>query len=212
MESADMSPIQIVRKTHGESRDPRVPRTRAKIFDAVESLVARNEEPISVPAIVREAGISKTSFYSHFASFDELALQIVERAYLQLAEINEAVRSDSTLEWPAQVRESHEQLVGHYVEHRSLYVAVLALPLSRKVHTRAVRSMAADIEPGIVDNPRRPPGLRPHLAASMIASAVVGFLDEWLEDDFDATPEELVEHIMELLPAWYTGRDCESRG
>ncbi|MCU1477594.1 MAG: hypothetical protein JWQ64_2287 [Subtercola sp.] len=100
---------------------------------------------------------------------------------------------------------SFEVLVAHYIEHLPFYRSVLALHLSREVHTNAVRSMAADIEPGIRDHPNLPEGVRPHLVASLIASTVIGFLDEWMEEDFTATGEELVDHLMILLPSWYVG-------
>ncbi len=34
-------------------------------------------------------------------------------------------------------------------------------------------------------------------------------MDERLEDDFDATPEELVDHLPALLPEWYIGRTAQ---
>lgn len=205
MSSPEKKPIEKVRQIHGVSRDPRVSRTRAKIFEAVEALVGAHSESISVADIVRQAGVSKTSFYSHFASLDELALQFVERAYEHLGSSSLSTRTSApnSGDYQVAIRESYGKLINHYVEHRPFYVAVLALPLSRSVHTKVVRAMAADIEPGIAAHPALPASLRPHLAASLISSAVVGFLDEWLEDDFDATADELLTHLMELLPAWY---------
>ncbi|MCU1614665.1 MAG: TetR/AcrR family transcriptional regulator [Frankiales bacterium] len=207
MSSSEPTPIESVRRTHEASRDPRVYRTRAKIFSAVELLIAQSPESISVADIVRQAGISKTSFYTHFSSFDDLALQVVERAYEHLRDINRRLAAAPAFDPASVVRESYERLIRHYIEHRTFYVAVLALPLSREVHTNAVRAMAADIEPWIAGHPNLPTSIRPHLAASLISSAVVGFLDEWLESDFEATADELLEHLLQLLPAWYTGRD-----
>ncbi|WP_378043058.1 TetR/AcrR family transcriptional regulator [Citricoccus parietis] len=177
-------------------------RTREKIFRAVETLVARQCEDISVTDIVHEARVSKTSFYTHFASLDELAVQIVGDAYEHLGPDAEVSVERDSFE---NVRMRYRALVEHYVQLRPFYVAVVALHLSRAVHTNVVRAMAADIEPLITAHPGLPAGLRPELAASFIASAVVGFLDEWIEDDFEATPEELLEHLMALLPQWYTG-------
>lgn len=205
----EISSIERVRLTLGQSTDPRASRTRAKLIDAAEALVSRRHPSITVAEIIKEAGVSKTTFYSHFASIDELALQIVERAYSEVAALNKQLRESSNVGAYAATRASFELLVAHYIEHLPFYRSVLALHLSREVHTNAVRSMAADIEPGIRDHPDLPPGVRAHLTASLIASTVVGFLDEWMEEDFEATGEELVDHLMTLLPAWYVGRTDE---
>lgn len=200
-----ITPIEKVRSTLGKSTDPRASRTRLKLIDAAEALVSRHHPSITVAAIIQEAGVSKTTFYSHFASIDELALQIVERAYTQVAELNRKLSASPNVGAYEAMRASFEVLVNHYIVHLPFYRSVLALHLSREVHTNAVRSMAADIEPGIVDHPNLPSGVRPHLAASLIASTVVGFLDEWMEEDFEASAEELVDHLMVLLPQWYVG-------
>lgn len=202
MTSADHTSMQAVRETLSASRDPRVPRTRQKILAAVEKLVACGA-PVSVSAIVREAGVSKTTFYSHFSGFDELALQIAQQAYTPLGDLTTPAEDDHT--HAEVVRRAHSDLIRHYVEHRDFYAVALALPLSREVHTRVVRAVVALIEPLIEDNPHRPAAVLPRPAASFIASAVVGFLDEWLEGDFDASEEELLEHLLALLPAWYSG-------
>ncbi|MDF2443409.1 MAG: hypothetical protein JWR01_1612 [Subtercola sp.] len=206
--TAEPTPIELVRANHGLSRDPRVFRTRAKILDAVHALVARHEPSISVPDIVREAGISKTSFYHHFASLDEIALLLVEQAYVDSGRVSRAAHASDELSYAETTRAYYRRLVEHYVEHREFYRSVVTLRLSRDVHTHAVRAMAADIEPDVAGNPYRPPSVRPYLAASFIASAVVGFLDEWIEGDFDATSDELLEGLLQLLPPWFTrGRE-----
>lgn len=209
MSDPAITPIEKVRNILENSTDPRASRTRAKLIDAAEALVSRHHPTITVSAIITEAGVSKTTFYSHFASIDELALQIVERAYTEVAELNRKLSASPNVGAYEAMRASFEVLVNHYILHLPFYRSVLALHLSREVHTNAVRSMAADIEPGIVDHPNLPAGIRPHLAASLIASTVVGFLDEWMEEDFEASGDELVTHLMILLPTWYVGSPTE---
>jgi AcrR family transcriptional regulator len=196
--------LEKLRRTHGESKDPRVSRTRAAVFAAVEELVSRGAA-ITVADIVRTADVSRTSFYAHFAGFDELALQVFQRSHAEVAVYEADLQTSNTMTRRDAITATYQRLVEHYVRHRPLYEAVLAQPLSRTVHTRAVRSMVADLEPLLDGNPDRPQHLRPHLAASFIASAVVGFLDEWLEHEVDAPPDVLLDHLLALLPQWYTG-------
>jgi len=210
MSTKRTTPTEAVRAIHVNSRDPRVPRTRRKILDAVQAMVERQEETISVAALVKEAGVSKSSFYTHFASLDDLALTVVEDAYTQLGVGTVEARCESRQERATLVRQSFEGLVDHYVRHRPFYAAVAALPLSRTVHTHAVRAMVIDLKPSIEANPYFPSELDSHLTASMLSSAIVGFLDEWIEGGFEGTPEMLVEHLVGLMPPWYTGCTSQS--
>ncbi|GAA4742560.1 TetR/AcrR family transcriptional regulator [Nocardioides endophyticus] len=75
--------------THG---DPRVERSRAQLTDALTTLL-RTREPreISVSALCTEAGLSRPTFYQHFANLDEVAVAGIEGRFRHLrAELPEA--------------------------------------------------------------------------------------------------------------------------
>jgi AcrR family transcriptional regulator len=181
------------------SNDPRAARTRARIADAVHELSLSGGE-ISVTSIARTAGISRASFYSHYASVDELANTLRRDAILFIGELYLVERNRTT----AALIRSQERIVAHVAEHRALYRAVAALPASRDTHLLSVRAFARVIERAMSGHIAAPEGLDVPAVALYIASATNGMLDSWIAGELDLTEAELVDHLTRLLPPWFS--------
>jgi AcrR family transcriptional regulator len=196
--SAGAGSNEELRRTLQSSLDPRVARTRAAIVAAVHQLSDAGEEP-SVAAITRTAGISRASFYAHYASLDELADGIRREAFLAIGDL---YRRDDRAD---AMRASQERLVAHFAENRILYAAVGALPVTKEAYLAGVRAMAAVIEEALRDHPARPAGLEPEATARYIAGAAYGLLDAWVTGEIVLGEEELADHLTRLLPSWFSG-------
>ena len=177
-----------LRKTLQASKDPRVVRTRAAIVDAVHQLAAEGRSTISVADIVRSAGISQSSFYSHFASLDELARYIFGLAS------GDIVTSDaSATRW--------ERLVRHYEDERGLYTACLALPITLQSHNGAATAYAAAIAQEI-DPAEVPEGVELDAVALVAAQGATGLLNLWLTGQVRGTAEDIVRTLHAGIPTW----------
>jgi len=65
--------------------DPRVERSRAQLSEALTTLLrTRDARDISVSALCVEAGVSRPTFYQHFASIDEVAVAGIEQRFVRL--------------------------------------------------------------------------------------------------------------------------------
>lgn len=75
-----------------DTSDPRAERSRAQLTDALSTLLhGRDARDISVSALCAEAGVSRPTFYQHFASVDEVAVAGIER---RLAELGPGATGD----------------------------------------------------------------------------------------------------------------------
>ena len=183
------------------SGDPRVARTRHAILDAVETL-ASGDEPITVAAIVRTAGIGRSSFYTHFSGIDELAVTVLSGVLEAIGAEDIELRRYRVVSGAEAARMAQVRLVGHLVQHRALYASMLALPFSSAVFTRAVDGYAAQVRATIALLPEVPHGLSADAVAIYTASGSLGLLAHWIRSDDPVPADVLVDQLMSLVPAW----------
>src|SRR4051812_41875388 len=75
----DQPPLSGKVTVSDRSRDPRVRRTRDRLGDAlVDILLQKPLEAISVQEILDRAGVSRSTFYSHFRDTNDLFLSDVD--------------------------------------------------------------------------------------------------------------------------------------
>lgn len=160
---AVVSPIVERREVKLSSRDVRAERPRNAILDAVHDLT-RADSRVTVSAIIRAAGISRSTFYAHYASLDELATSLLSDGYRQIA-------------------------------------AAHAASLSERVQARAADSMAHLME-RLYELAPPPAGISAQLSARYTAEATTGLLDAWVRGEVHADAEQMVGHLLALMPAW----------
>jgi AcrR family transcriptional regulator len=195
------SPLQSTRSGIRSSVDPRVLRTRAAILDAVERLVASSADDITVSSLVREAGIGRSSFYTHFSGIDELAVVVLRDAFEVIGAEDIALRLSSVSGAQA-ARTAQTRLVDHLAQHRTLYASMLSLPLTSRVYSEAVSGYAAQVHATIALLNEVPAGISTEAVAVYTASGSLGLLARWVLSDDPEPASEVVDQLMSLVPAW----------
>src|SRR5690349_12462466 len=78
--------------------DPRAVRTRQKLIAAFHAAVAESDPAaMSVAALARAAGINRTSFYSHFASPEDLAIDALSELFDVVGEADILMRAEHSV-------------------------------------------------------------------------------------------------------------------
>lgn len=189
--------------------DPRAERTRHLIFGAVAQLMSIGAVNASVMDIVRGAGVSRSSFYAHFSSLDDVASELVRTQFAHIEpvapdSVAPALPGESAAGGRRAARAGYTRLVEHLVSHFALYSRVLELPLTRSTYDGLVRDYSRRVVETAVTTESVPEGTNAHMAATYSAAGTLGLITSWMGGDFEASSDEIVEELVTLLPTWLT--------
>jgi AcrR family transcriptional regulator len=188
------------------AEDPRPARTRAAILAAVETLSAAGDE-ITVPAIVAEAGISRSTFYTQFRDLDALAIRILTDAFTEIEALDlELRRTASGIE---AARAALARLIAEFSARRGFYAAVLGSRTTTEAH-RAVHDAFAEQALGTMRS-TVPEHLDPRIAADYIAGGTLAVITAWVLSDEPAPRERVQEQLFALLPTWLINEDKDQQ-
>lgn len=184
----------------GDPADKRSVRTRRQLLEAFEQSLEAGRTP-TVSDLVRDAGVSRSSFYAHFAGIEELGVAAL-RSILDAFEPRQSRESDH------QDTESSaatlEDLFAHLGAHRSLCCAVLVtdthLPAFAELQTTLVSQLTAAIHA----SSGKPEALDAGRAASFLVGGILALLLESLREPERYADEDLGATLAAMLPEWLT--------
>ena len=109
---AEERPLTVARGRHAPPLEVRLDVQRRRLFLAAATVCARGGyAEATAEAITREAGMSKATFYEHFASKDECFVALLTEANAeQVRQITAAVAPAAS--WDAQVRQAIEAWIA----------------------------------------------------------------------------------------------------
>lgn len=172
------------------------------------AVAAKGYADTTIADIVREAAVSRRTFYEHFATKTECLIALYEAAsHLALQAVSEAF--DPVQPWHAQV----ERAITAYLDYlaqdpvllRTLFVEILGLGMPGLVARRRVNDEIANfIQAAINSSGTTGPGPQAHLTSEM-AMTVVGGINELvlqaIEQDRAGDLRELVAPATRLVRA-----------
>lgn len=199
-----------VRAEGAHSRDPRAARTRAKLAEAFTALAARRPGmPVSVSALVAEAGLNRSSFYAHFDTTGSLAVYVLEQALQAISEQDVQVR----LVGAATGRDASRIVLGHILDQvegqRGELLAVFGSADGGAATARFGRQLAENIAyyfQRLRIAPTRSPAELATTAVFLghgLAAAIV----DWLTATDPGPRDGLVDVLVGLVPAWVDDSD-----
>ena len=189
--------------------DPRARRTRDTLGDALLALMAeRHFDSITVQEVLDRAGVSRSTFYSHYTDKQDLFLSDVEEFFQHVSTL--LVRSKAPARRIAPVRE----LFTHVADVPELHAALVASGKAADVRELGVEYLARSIEDRLrnANTPLLPAEFRPTAVA--LAGALFSLLDNWLCSNRQGTPQQMDDLFHRLVPLardLRTGQQLRSR-
>jgi AcrR family transcriptional regulator len=168
---------------------------RSRLLEGMaHAVAAKGYAATTIADIVREASVSRRTFYEHFGGKSECLIALYEAAsHNALKVLREAI--DDQRPWPTQV----EQALGAYLQClasnpillRTLYVEILGLGPQGLASRRRVNQEIADFMLGVVNGADAG-----HAVTPQMAMAVVGGINELV---LDAIEQDRVERLADLV-------------
>lgn len=181
-------------------QDPRAARTRSRLRTAL--LEACAEQPlseVSVAEVVQRAGVGRATFYLHYPSLEELA---VDACADVVREAVEALHAWRGIPDPAAPPPPLEAFFTGLEQHRAVYTALLTPggggPLGLVLHrdlrerSRTERELAGASDAELV--------------AAAVAGTFTGVLADWLHGLVPGTATEVAGQVWRLLIALHSTR------
>lgn len=188
--------------------DPRPARTRAAIYRAVERLTTDIEGEVSVNAIVRAAGVSRSAFYAQFADLDGLAVAMLVDSFRDIGADDVDARRSGSVGLRGLARSSNTRLVAHVAARRRFYRASLDWRLTSQVHETVVSAYADQVaETMRALGARMPDHVDRDDTARFVAGGAVAMLTAWLRSAEPCPQDRLVSRLLAVMPDWLVGSD-----
>lgn len=167
------------------------------------AVAAKGYAEATIADIVREAAVSRRTFYEHFSTKAECLIALYEAAsHNALLVLRDAI--DPRHGWQTQVERALHAYLGCMVQNpvlmRTLFIEILGLGSEGLEARRRVNREIAQFILGVVNTPQRA-----HPLSAGMAMAVVGGINElileYIEQDRVAQLQELVTPASELVKA-----------
>lgn len=177
---------------------------RSRLLEGMaHAVAAKGYAETTIADIVREASVSRRTFYEHFSTKAECLIDLYGAAsHNALKVLRGAI--DPAHGWQTQVESALTAYLGGMAQNpvlmRTLFIEILGLGSEGLEARRRVNREIADFILGVVNSPTRAKPLTPGMAMAIVGG-INELILEYIEQDRVAQLEELVAPASALVRA-----------
>jgi len=185
--------------------EPTVHQHRRRLLEGMaHAVAAKGYGDTTIADIVREASVSRRTFYEHFSTKAECLIALYEAAsHNALKVLRDAI--DPAHEWQAQLQSAMAAYLGCMAQNpvlmRTLFIEILGLGAEGLESRRRVNREIADFVLSVVNGSATREGPLSPLMAMAIVGAINELILQYIEQDRVAQLHELVGPASELVSA-----------
>lgn len=184
--------------------DARAIATRRRLADALSDLLHEKSPDMSVVAISNRAGVGRSTFYTHFATVEDLAIFVIDEILDVLAPLDVRRRSRRDLGRADITRLGLAELVDSLAAQREVLVYATRTTSASAVRERFVDELARSMEKTMLAEMPDLGQTELRLSTEFVAAGVIHVTLSWLAGQSNATREQVIDTLFDLLPAWLT--------
>jgi AcrR family transcriptional regulator len=184
--------------------DPRIARTAQACEEAIVELAS--ERPISqltVADLADRAGVTRATFYNHYASLLELLIDVLLADLERAHRLEQERRADGSYTAAEMLRLSIVDVADHIERFEPVYLQSVRDAADGGVYDALVRHFT-DYAVAFVAGCTHPelPDANHTVIAQFVAHGFAGAIKAWLSDS-SVTKVDLVEAAVACAPAWW---------
>jgi AcrR family transcriptional regulator len=177
---------------------------RSRLLEGMaHAVAAKGYAETTIADIVREAGVSRRTFYEHFSTKAECLIALYGAASHNALKVLRA-SIDPAHEWQTQVERAMADylgcMAGNPVLMRTLFIEILGLGAEGLAARRRVNEEIADFMLGVVNAGEGAAPLSPAMAMAVVGG-INELILEYIEQDRVADLPDLVEQASQLVRA-----------
>jgi len=184
--------------------DPRVIRTRKLLREAlIELIPERGYDAITVKDITDRATLNRATFYLHYRDKEDLLDRGFEEIWDELTRDNPFPQaSDGKLSLDA-TRQTVLTDFEHLAKHAGFYRVMIGKQGVAHFIYRMQEYVYRSTEERLksLESVRAPGEIPESIVLQFVASAYVGLMHWWLENDMPVEPEEMANLVVQLYSA-----------
>lgn len=172
------------------------------VFAAVRQLISDRNASATVADIVRVARISRSTFYAHFGSLDELAVEVLRSQFAEINGLDVDWRREDLIFGRAAARLGFGRLVAHIVDNFPLYSSALQTPHTRSAYDELVESYSIRLMDSVITVDGVPDDVDAKLVSTFVAGGAMTLISAWMRGQIELSDDDLVRQLVDLLPLW----------